>query len=316
MQVGMIRCYCGMLTRGSSKPHSQDIRTGFTVWCFSPDGTTLTGVSNTEVWLWDADTGQLKTTLTGHTDGVYSVVFSPDGRTLASGGDREVRLWDARTGGHQTTLTGHTDEVYSVAFSPDGRTLASGGDKEVRLWEARTGGHQATLKGHTGWIGSIAFSPEGRTLADASYKEVRLSDADTGQLKATFRGHRDHVESVVFSPDGKTLASVSEDGTVLLWDMSPYLTPIALAEVPAWDVNEDGIVNILDLVTTHEQFGQKGDQLSGDVNDDGIVNILDLVTVSAHLSATTTPKAPAVPSVVPVPCRNDSGMDRYGARSR
>jgi hypothetical protein len=74
-----------------------------------------------------------------------------------------------------------------------------------------------------------------------------------------------------------------------------------LPEFPAWDVNEDGIVNTLDLVTTHEQFGQKGDQLSGDVNDDDIVNILDLVTVSAHLSAIATPKAPAVPSAVPVP---------------
>jgi WD40 repeat protein len=33
-------------------------------------------------------------TLTGHTDGVYSVVFSPDGRLLASGSYEEIKLWD------------------------------------------------------------------------------------------------------------------------------------------------------------------------------------------------------------------------------
>ena len=44
--------------------------------------------------LWDPHTGQLKQTLTEHTDGVYSVSFNPDGNTLASGSyDNTMRLW-------------------------------------------------------------------------------------------------------------------------------------------------------------------------------------------------------------------------------
>ena len=34
---------------------------------------------------------------------------------------------------------------------------------------------------------------------------------------------------MVFSPDGTTLASGSYDGTILLWDMSPYVTPLLTA---------------------------------------------------------------------------------------
>ena len=56
---------------------------------------------------------------------------------------------------------------------------------------------------------------------------VRLWDVGTGQLKATLEGHTSYIFSVVFSPDGTTLASGSYDGTIWLWDMSPYITPSA-----------------------------------------------------------------------------------------
>jgi len=36
----------------------------------------------------------------------------------------------------------------------------------------------------------------------------------------TFVGHTMSVTDISFSPDGETLASSSNDGTVLLWDLT------------------------------------------------------------------------------------------------
>ena len=49
------------------------------------------------------------------------------------------------------------------------------------------------------------------------------------------------------------------------------------------DVNDDGIVNILDLVFIASQIGQSG-ETSADLNGDGVVNILDLVLVANGIS--------------------------------
>ena len=62
---------------------------------FSPDGNTIaSGSSDNSIRLWNANTGTLLRTLTGHTSLVYSVAFSPDGNTIASGSLDTIRLWN------------------------------------------------------------------------------------------------------------------------------------------------------------------------------------------------------------------------------
>ena len=69
---------------------------------------------------------------------------------------------------------------------------------------------------------------------------------------------------------GKTYSLSDLDGDI-------YLKP------PAWDVNSDGVVNVLDLVLVSNALGKDAPDVNPDVNGDGIVNILDLVAVANRI---------------------------------
>ena len=48
-----------------------------------------------------------------------------------------------------------------------------------------------------------------------------------------------------------------------------------------YDVTQDGVINILDLVFVASRFGEENTE--GDVNKDGVVNILDLTLIARHI---------------------------------
>ena len=89
--------------------------------------------------LWDAKSGVLISTLTGHTGTVRTLAFSPAGTTLATGSDDDtVMLWDAKSGVLIKTIGEHESYITTLAFSPDGTSLAtSSEDNTVKLWDLR-----------------------------------------------------------------------------------------------------------------------------------------------------------------------------------
>ncbi len=86
---------------------------------YSPDGTKIaSGSRDKTLKIWNAETGECESTLSGHIDPVWSVCFSPCGTKIGSGGglgtegngDFSVRIWDAETGTQiGSLLSGHLD---------------------------------------------------------------------------------------------------------------------------------------------------------------------------------------------------------------
>ena len=81
-------------------------------------------------------------------------------------------------------------------------------------------------------------------------------------------------------------------------DIIPAVPPnitIIVGDYPAWDVNQDGRVSILDLILVAKDLGAGTPaNLRTDVNRDGVINIQDLILVAQHLGESTTSAAPSI----------------------
>ena len=121
-----------------------------------------------------------------------------------------------------------------IVFSPDSTIIAGGLFREIRLWDAATYEIRMAIRVPQGCQRpeALTFSPCGRYLVSgASWQgtdkmSIRLWEVATGENIATFWSHPTDIQSLAFSPDSTLLASGSFDGTILLWDMKPYLSPI------------------------------------------------------------------------------------------
>ena len=58
-------------------------------------------------------------------------------------------------------------------------------------------------------------------------------------------------------------------------------------KAPSWDTNQDGVVDIQDLLLVVRHFGESGAEIPGDVNGDGVVDISDFVIIGRHFGEIT-----------------------------
>ena len=269
---------------------------------FSPDGSTLaTGSHDKTMRLWDVVSGQHKAVLTGHSWSVWSIAFSPDGSTLATGSSR-IHLWD---------LAASTTTPAILSVSPTStQSLDIGEQLTVSL--KIVGGENVT-----GYQATVVFDPtaliyfssaNGEYLSDGAFfaapdvgeNYVTLaaaalageSNSDGVLATITFQVVDTKASGLFLSqaslvdPDGERLCPHIENSRV---QDGIVIEPIYLTE----DINDDGVVNIQDMVLVSSNFGKRGEN-KADVNGDDVVDIVDLVKVAAAFG-----NAAAAPSMHP-----------------
>jgi WD40 repeat protein len=213
----------------------------------SADGKRLAVVSTdqkqSQLTLWDARTGErLARRPFG---GGLNSHFTPDGKGVTVASRECLAIEDTRTGQHLAVIPG--DLGHPVAFSSDGQLAAVGTRKTepgphpgwrplgVRVIEMAS---REELFHIDGRIEFAALSADGRRLVTADPEALRLWDVRTGELLLRWPWPADSVRhplltpihSLAFLPNDRALVTGMNDGTLLVWDMTPPTPKADLAQ--------------------------------------------------------------------------------------
>lgn len=224
-------CCCAAVAQtlsncGPSPPMPPNAKPGIGGMTLSRDGKTLlVGTGHGKISFVDLDTGEIKRTLSGHTNAVYVGVFSPDEKLLASSSrDQTARIWDVATGQELHKLGGFRCPVKAVAFSPNGRLLAaSGNDGMLKLWDVKTGKELKSLVHRDSPdidMATYAFEFSGNSkqiYAGNGDGTISVWDVATGKEIRNWKAHQTYVFRLLLTPDLRSLISYGEE-IVKVWD--------------------------------------------------------------------------------------------------
>ncbi len=174
-------------------------------------------------------------------------------------------------------------------------------------WQSDITFNPAVLKANQVTEGDFLKQNEGDTFFQTgtiNNKTGKITGLKTVRLSRDRVGRQGRLFSVEFTAIGNgesrlTLANFqagSQRGETI-----PVIPPELSIAVgpdeptgPAWDVNSDGITNVLDLILVAQHLGEDASaNPQSDVNGDGTINVLDLIVVAQHLGESTNAAAPA-----------------------
>lgn len=209
-----------------------------TAGAFSADGTLMLtaggnpclthptrDVNDTDIRVWDARTGDLRTRLVGPQFLLVGAAFDATGARVFGGGlDGRLLSWRIADGamhvvGDQTSGL-EPAIIQAVERSPDGLHFASAAqDGTVAIWNATTGARERTLS-HDFRVLALAYggSPGGEALL-ATVDEngvAKLWDAATYSLRRELRTYTGALYAAALSRDGRFLVTAGTE--LALWE--------------------------------------------------------------------------------------------------
>ncbi|KAF4969965.1 hypothetical protein FZEAL_10135 [Fusarium zealandicum] len=166
------------------------------------------------------------------------------------------------------SLEGHSDSINTLAWTlPQGEILVSGGlDGRLRAWKASVSGN-ATLKmdflgeaqevPEVNWVVPCPSSTNPNTIAlgasDGSVWVYTIDAADKAnslQIVQSYFLHTGSCTAGAWTPDGRLLATISEDGSLYVWDI--------WGEAAAKNIVADNGMTAVSLTAEDQRFEVEG----------------------------------------------------------
>ncbi len=220
------------------------------------DGQTLvSGSQDGDIYLWNVETGQVITTLSGHQEAIAAIAVSADGQILVSASeDGVIKVWDLVNRKELYTLN---KELYSkkqsyrpitsLAVSSNGKTLVTGGqEKYIRLWNLETKQVIKTLEVDSG-VESLAINKDSQIIVSGNYSgNINIWKLNNGKYERRLfdSGDKQEIHSVAIDSNGKKIVSSSCRDKIRVWNLNTLedspLKPESASDICLVSISSDG----------------------------------------------------------------------------
>ena len=196
------------------------------------------------------------------------------------------------------------------SFSTDATSFEEGDTFTIHL-------NTENVKNLAGWQADLLFNPDVLEVVEVSEGDFLKSediknyfnegaiDNESGKISGikvarlsggvSGKGTLYSVSFTVIGPGECLITLDNFEAGSSIGSAIPSIAPEYLITVegeeptkPAWDVNQDGEVNIFDLIQVAQTLNSiVAENPGSDVNGDGVINVLDLITVAQNFSNST-----------------------------
>jgi len=262
---------------------------------YSPDKKRIaTGTDDGNIWIWDAPTGELIHTYSGHQGMVKSLSWDESGRVLASGGvDSRVCIWDTHIGEQIRMILGHAKEVNVVAFDKSaGRLMTGSADNYAKLWDAKMGKLIDEYRVPYSHIVDAVWDNTSRRVALATWDYgVYILDVEKQDMQfiSTTKNPKKpsdtdgRANTLAWDSTGRYLVIGTTNFVVQLWDVEKqvrlktfighqhrvsqvifdptdkFMVTVGLGTICIWDVNASEVIRTLEVTgNLHVNWSEHG----------------------------------------------------------
>jgi WD40 repeat protein len=177
--------------------------------------------------LWDAKTGQVIRTFTGHKQGITDIAWNTDGKyVVTSSYDGTAIVWEVASGREVHTFVS-SGKIIAMASSPIEDLLATLADNgTATIWDLPNGTKVREISDPKARFSSMTWSPDGKWLVTTAWNDkIRLWLPGSGQ----------EAESMIRPLTGAAIIRWSPDGTLLALTFS---STIQSAHAEIWDIEK------------------------------------------------------------------------------
>ncbi|KAJ1819254.1 ubiquitin-binding SDF ubiquitin ligase complex subunit met30, partial [Coemansia sp. RSA 2599] len=157
----------------------------------------ITGSYDSKVHVWDAETFELVSELTGHTMPVRALEFD-DCKLFSGSLDGTVKIWDYRNGTCIRTLQAFENGGVISLHHQRGTLVVGGESGIIRVYNIAKM-TSFTLSGHTDWVNSVRLYGENTLFSCSDDMLAKRWDLEQRRCVHTYSGHTHHVQSLHLS---------------------------------------------------------------------------------------------------------------------